>query len=98
MDVNEEIEARWDELVMEGVIVPSCVDPQGNVTFTFDMELLEKEEPDLYHRHCDEVDDDLISLYNKGLVNIDFSGDEVVYSLTEKGSVYAEAILKSLTE
>lgn len=96
-EVNDEIERRWDELLMEGIIVPECEGFRGEISYTFDLELLKEEEPELYQAHLDEVDSDMIDLYNQGIVSIDLSHKEPVYDLTAKGRKYAEDIITAFT-
>ncbi len=56
MDVNDEINRKWDELVMEGIVIPIGKDMYGEVEWHFDLEKLELQEPELWHAHLDEID------------------------------------------
>jgi hypothetical protein len=91
MDVNDQIKERWDELLRKGVLLVSGVDDEGNFEFNFDIDKLQREDPDLYRQHMDEVDSALMNLFVRGIVDLDFSEDEVTVSLTEKGQQWADA-------
>lgn len=92
MDVNEQIKERWEELLRKGVLLVAGVTDDGEFEYTFDIERLQEVDKDLYHQHLDEVDTALMNLFVKGIVNLDFSEEEVVVSLTEKGQQWASAL------
>jgi hypothetical protein len=94
MSVNEEIDRKWDELVMEGIVVPIGKDRHGEVEWTFDMEKLELLEPELWHAHLDELDSDLLSMQSKGLIEIDLSHGDVQFNVTEKGQAVIDAMTR----
>jgi hypothetical protein len=79
---------------MEGIIIPVGKDMRGEVEWHFDLEKLELLEPELWHAHLDEVDSDLLSLETKGLVEIDMSGPEVQFQVTEKGQAVIDAMIR----
>jgi hypothetical protein len=91
MEVNEQIKERWEELLRKGVLLVSGVDEDGDFEFNFDIEKLKEVDPDLYHQHMDEVDSALMNLFVKGIVDLDFSEEEVSVSLTERGREWASA-------
>lgn len=91
MDVNDQIKEKWDYLLRQGVLLVSGVSDDGEFEYNFDIERLKEVDPDLYHQHMDEVDSTLMSLFVKGIVNLDFTEEEVSVSLTDKGREWAEA-------
>ncbi len=50
------------------------------------MKKLQEVCPELYHIHMNDVDESLLSLQSKGLVDLDFSTYPVSVSITELGS------------
>lgn len=92
MDVNDQIKERWEELLRKGVLlIAGCTD-DGEFEYQFDIDKLKEVDVDLYHQHMDEVDQALMNLFVKGIVDLDFSEDEVSVSLTDKGRVWASAV------
>lgn len=98
MDVNDYIDSEWERLLECGAVVLDGIAEDGEPIYTFDLEVLQKEAPEIYHAHLDEVDDAMINLVNAGLAVFDFTGDEVTIELTEKGRVWAEAALDAINE
>ncbi len=64
----------------------------GEFEYTFNTERLKEVDEDLYRQHMDEVDTALLSLHTKGIIDLDFSEQEVVVSLTERGREWASAL------
>lgn len=91
MDVNDQIKERWEELLRKGVLLVSGVTDDGEFEYQFDIDRLKEVDEDLYHQHLDEVDSSLMSMFVKGLVDLNFEEDEVIVSLTEKGRDWASA-------
>jgi hypothetical protein len=91
MDVNEQIKERWNDLLRKGVLLVSGVTDDGEFEYNFDIDKLKEVDPDLYHQHMDEVDSALMSLFVKGVVDLNFEEDEVIVSLTDRGREWAEA-------
>lgn len=82
---------RWDEMLLAGVLRVRGTDDDGNFEYELDLETLKEYDNELYHEHLNEVDESLLNLQSKGLVNLDFTQDDVGVTLTEKGRAWAEA-------
>lgn len=93
MDVNDQIKERWNELLRKGVLLVSGATDDGEFEYTFDIDRLKEVDADLYHQHMDEVDTALMNLFVKGIVNLDFTEEEVVVSMTDKGRLWASALV-----
>jgi len=91
MDVNDQIRERWNELLRKGVLLVSGTSEEGDFEYTFDIERLKQVDEDLYRQHMDEVDSSLLNLFVKGIVDLNFTEEEVIVSLTDKGKKWAEA-------
>jgi len=91
MDVNEQIRERWNELLRKGVLLVSGTTEDGEFEYTFDIDRLKQVDEDLYRQHMDEVDSSLLNLFVKGIVDLNFTEEEVTVSLTNRGKKWAEA-------
>lgn len=98
MSVDDEITRQWQELLDSGAAYLDGVDEEGNFVYALDTDRLREVNPELYHAHMDEVDDAILGLVDKGLVELDFDNPDVGVVLTEKGRQWAEAIAESLEE
>lgn len=98
MSFSDEFEARFDELVEAEVLQVHDIDEEGNVEYVPDLDRLQAYDPDLYHLYMDDVDGAILSLFSKGLVDIDFTQEEISVSLTEKGQKWAEVARLSYPE
>lgn len=86
MSIEDQIGARWQELIDRKVLVPDGVDEDGDIVYVIDAEMLKTVDPKLYQSYMDDMDEALLSLVGKGLLDmsVDDTG-EFVFAPTERG-------------
>lgn len=72
---NEEHKRVMDYLVSEGAAIQDGIDEDGEPIYKFDMELLEEIMPELHQVLVDDIDEILIDLYLKGLIEVSYDED-----------------------
>lgn len=81
---DEAISKIIDTLILEGGIEVAGVDPDtGEMLYAFTPKVKEIM-PELYDDHLNFVNDELMILWEKGYVNIDFLQDDPLISLSDK--------------
>ena len=81
---DEEISKIVDNLILEGGIEFAGVDPEtGEMLYSITSKIKDLM-PDLYDEHLSFVNDELMSLWQKGFVDIDFFSDDPLIHLSEK--------------
>ena len=72
---NEEHREIMEYLVSEGAAELDGIDEDGEPIYKFDMEVLEEVMPELHQAMIDDMDQILIDLYQKGLIEISYDED-----------------------
>jgi len=81
---DEQISEIIDHLILEGGIEVAGVDPEsGEMLYAFTPKVKEIM-PELYNDHLNFVNDELMVLWEKGYVDINFLMDDPLISLTAK--------------
>jgi hypothetical protein len=81
---DESISKIIDNLILEGGIEVAGIDPDtGEILYSFTPKVKEIM-PELYHDHLNFVNAELMVLWEKGYVDIDFLKDDPLISLTKK--------------
>jgi hypothetical protein len=81
---DDSISKIIDNLILEGGIEVAGVDPDsGEMLYCFTPKVKEIM-PELYHDHLNFINDELMVLWEKGYVDINFLMDDPLISLTEK--------------
>jgi hypothetical protein len=81
---DDSISKIIDNLILEGGIEVAGVDPDtGEMLYSFTPKVKDIM-PELYHDHLNFVNDELMVLWEKGYVDINFLMDDPLISLTEK--------------
>jgi hypothetical protein len=84
MSKEEHISEIIDHLILEGGLEVAGIDPEsGEMLYAFTPKVKEIM-PELYHDHLNFVNDELMVLWEKGYVDIDFLMDDPLISLTTK--------------
>jgi hypothetical protein len=79
---DEAIKEYINYLVEEGGLVLNGITDDGEPIYTHNMEVLEVIAPEYAAMHLREIEDTLIGLYEKGLVDIEITDtNEVVYKI-----------------
>ena len=72
-------------------IVWDGVAPDGQAVFRFDLDRLKEVMPELYAEIMADIDNDLMTLYQEGMVEIEYDEDlNAQFKVTEKGQRWAE--------
>ena len=80
LDENEMIE----KLILEGALEVAGVDSEnGSLLYSFTPKI-EQVMPELYHDHLNRVNAEILSLWERAYVNIDFLAKEPIVTLTDK--------------
>ena len=88
---EEEMQETMDYLETTGALYPHGMDEQGEVIYRFDMETLNKVMPSLYNSIMEDLDKDLLELYKKGLVDIQYDENlEASFRVSKAGERYLE--------
>lgn len=87
---DESISKIIDHLILEGGIEVAGVDPEsGEILYAFTPKVKEIM-PELYDDHLNFVNAELMALWEKGFVDINFLMDDPLISLTEKSYIPEE--------
>ena len=79
-DENEMIE----KLILEGALEVAGVDSEdGSLLYSFTPKI-EQVMPELYHDHLNRVNAEILSLWERGYVYIDFLAKEPIVTITNK--------------
>ena len=87
---DDSISKIIDNLILEGGLEVAGVDPDtGEMLYAFTPKVKEIM-PELYNDHHNFVNDELMVLWEKGYVNIDFLMDDPLISLASKAYIQEE--------
>jgi hypothetical protein len=79
------------QLEDQGAIVWDGVAENGEAVFRFNLDRLKDVMPELYAEIMSEIDEDLMFLYDKGLVEIEYDENlNAQFRLSEEGREWAE--------
>jgi hypothetical protein len=79
-DENEMIE----KLILEGALEVAGIDSEdGSLLYSFTPKIKEIM-PELYHDHMDSVNSEILSLWERGYVDIDFFSNDPIVKLNSK--------------
>lgn len=77
----------------QGAIVWDGLAENGEAVFRFDLEKLQVVMPELYKEVMADIDNDLMMLYQEGLVEIEYDEDlNAMFRATEKGRRWAKKL------
>lgn len=93
MSEDPEFEAFMQELLECGAAYDTGeATDDGEPIYKFNMEILKTVKPHLYDIFIEELDADLLRLYELGLVDIDYNENlEATFTVSEKGREYMES-------
>jgi hypothetical protein len=81
---EEEISKMVDNLILEGGIEFAGIDSEsGEILYSLTPKIKDLM-PDLYEEHLNFVNADLMSLWQKGFVDVDFFSDDPLINITNK--------------
>jgi hypothetical protein len=87
----DEVEQFMNYLEEEGVLEWVGMAEDGDRTFVFNLEKMEEIFPDLYYAMIEELDNELLHLYELGFVSIEYDTDLTPkFKITDAGKKYLE--------
>jgi len=72
---NEEHREIMEYLLSEGAAILEGIDEDGQPVYMFDMEILEEVMPELHAVMQEDMDQVLVDLYQKGLIDVSYDED-----------------------
>ena len=88
-DKNDDKMIGW--LEEQGAIVWDGMAENGEAVFRFDLEKLKIIMPEMYQEIMADIDNDLMTLYQEGLVEMEYDEDlNAMFKPTEKGMKWAK--------
>jgi len=89
---DDELDSFMLELIENGALEPHGVDADGEIIYQFNMKILKQVSPQMYNSVMDDLDKDLMQLYELGLVDISYDENlNATFSASEKGREYMES-------
>jgi len=87
---DPEFEDYMTELIEQGAIYDTGqIDSNGEPIYKFNLSVIKEIRPDMYKVMIDELDNDLVELYRKGLIDIDYNDNlEATFRINEAGEHY----------
>jgi hypothetical protein len=89
---DPEFEDYMTDLIDKGAVVNTGeFDPNGEPIYKFNLSVLKEIKPEMYAILMEELDADLVHLYQQGLVDISYNEDlEATFAVNEAGRHYME--------
>lgn len=85
---DEEHREIMEYLLEEGAAFLDGIDENGEPIYGFDMDILEEVMPELHQAMQDDIDRELIDLYQRGLVEVSYDEElNANISITEEGKI-----------
>ena len=82
--MSKEEDQIIERLILDGGLEAVAVDQEsGELLYSFTPKI-QKLMPQLYSEHLNEVNSNIMNLWEKGFINIDFFAEEPLITLTEK--------------
>jgi len=93
MNEDEEISRVIDELVAAGALEIDGM-YHDELTYRVNLNVMEEVFPEFFKIHMEEVDQTILSLYEKGLVDVEYDENlNARFSLTEKGEQVTDQLI-----
>ena len=88
-DDKEEINKLVNYLIDNGAIEIYGMTENAEITYRFNMKVLEDIMPEFYNMIMEEIDNDLLELYKRGLVDISYDENlEASFQINEEGKKF----------
>ena len=76
-------------MIEAGILVEDGFDEDGELTYTYNFELMKVLLPEMYEEIMTGINDNLINLYELGFVKVEYNEDlKAVFSATEEGIAF----------
>jgi len=93
MSEDEEIDQVIGELVAAGALEIDGM-YHDELTYRVNLNVMEEVFPEFFKIHMEEVDENILSIYEKGLVDVEYDENLVArFSLTEKGEKVTDQLI-----
>jgi len=88
---DEEHREIMEYLISEGAATLEGIDDDGEAIYQFDMEILEEVMPELHAVMQQDMDQILVDLYEKGLIEVSYDEDlNALMSISEQAKIVLE--------
>jgi len=85
---DEEHQEIMEYLISEGAAILDGIDEDGEPVYKFDMDVLEEVMPELHAVMQEDMDQVLVDLYQKGLIEVSYDENlNALMSISEQGKV-----------
>jgi len=85
---NEEHQEIMEHLISEGAAILDGLDENGEPIYKFDMDILEEIMPELHAVMQEDMDQVLVDLYQKGLIDVSYDENlNAMMVISEQGKV-----------
>jgi Tfp pilus assembly ATPase PilU len=85
---DEEHREIMEYLISEGAAILEGIDEDGEPIYVFDMEVLEEVMPELHQVMQQDMDQVLVDLYQKGLIDVSYDENlNAMMTISEEGKV-----------
>jgi hypothetical protein len=86
---DEEADDFVERMIEAGILIEDGFDEDGELTYTYNFELMKILLPEMYEEIMNGINDNLIDLYEMGLIKIEYNEDlKAVFSATEEGMIF----------
>jgi hypothetical protein len=93
MSEDEQVEQFIGELVEAGALEVDGM-YHDELTYRVNLNVMEEVFPEFFKIHMEEVDETILSLYEKGFINVEYDENlNARFSLTEKGEKVSDQLI-----
>ncbi len=86
---DDEADDFVERMIEAGILIEDGFDEDGELTYTYNFELMKILLPEMYEEIMNGINDNLIDLYEMGLIKIEYNEDlKAVFSATEEGMIF----------
>ena len=86
---DDEADDFVERMIEAGILIEDGFDEDGELTYTYNFELMKILLPEMYEEIMNGINDNLIDLYEMGLIKIEYNEDlKAVFSATEEGLIF----------
>jgi hypothetical protein len=87
--VNEEEMNDFMAQLEQHKAVYQEVEPSGEIVYRFNMDILQDVFPEMYEMIMEQLDEELLHLYELGLIDVDYDEQlHAKFSLSKKGKIF----------
>ena len=86
---EDETDDFVERMIEAGILVEDGFDEDGELTYTYNFELMKVLLPEMYDEIMTGINDNLMGLYEMGFVKVEYNEDlKAVFSATEEGFIF----------